>query len=310
MVIFRNFVDLKNNEKEMIFKWRNDERTNRFFINKNITKDEHYAFMKSLKYDKRKLYFLILLNAFEDENDDKIGSCEGFEALGLQKNSRNLKNLNGLNNDILQDLQGLLALNDGVKKAPIGVINFVDISKDECEFGIYQNPNLRGFGGFLLKCLTNYAFEILSVKRLNARAFNENEKAIKLFANFGFSVLERDIKFTYFQMDYKYFINKRGGVLVFICFLFVKHYFLDDLFNKILNDFQKPTKNSRNFVENSHCFAKNSRNFQILISNPRFFDLKSKINSRNFFFKSSPIFKINSRLKALNSRTLALRKAV
>lgn len=71
---------------------------------------------------------------------------------------------------------------------PIGVINFVSISKDECEFGIYQNPNLRGFGRILLSNLAHYAFRNLRVKRLVARALKDNTKAIRLFLGFGFTL--------------------------------------------------------------------------------------------------------------------------
>ena len=184
MINFKNFTALNNNEKEMIFKWRNDERVNGFFIKKNITKKEHFNFIKSLENDKTRLYFLLLLNG---ENNDKMGIFGVSQEL------------------ILNTLQGL-------KEKPIGVINFIDISKNECEFGIYQNPDLMGFGCILLNELTRYAFKNLSVQRLNARAFNENLKAIKLFTNFGFSVINKDLKFTYFQMNNEYYLNKWGGI--------------------------------------------------------------------------------------------------
>lgn len=94
---------------------------------------------------------------------------------------------------------------------PIGVINFVNISKDECEFGIYQNPNLRGFGRILLSNLAHYAFKNLRVKRLVARALKDNEKAIRLFLGFGFTLTSQDERAVHFMMSAPTFLQMTGG---------------------------------------------------------------------------------------------------
>lgn len=94
---------------------------------------------------------------------------------------------------------------------PIGVINFVSISKDECEFGIYQNPNLRGFGRILLSNLAHYAFRNLRVKRLVARALKDNEKAIRLFLGFGFTLTSQDERVVHFMMSAPAFSQMTGG---------------------------------------------------------------------------------------------------
>lgn len=93
---------------------------------------------------------------------------------------------------------------------PIGVINFVSISKDECEFGIYQNPNLRGFGRILLSNLAHYAFRNLRVKRLVARALKDNEKAIRLFLGFGFALTSQDERVVHFMMSVPAFSQMTG----------------------------------------------------------------------------------------------------
>lgn len=94
---------------------------------------------------------------------------------------------------------------------PIGVINFVNINKDECEFGIYQNPNLRGFGRILLSNLAHYAFRNLRVKRLVARALKDNEKAIRLFLGFGFTLISQDERVVHFMMSAPAFSQMTGG---------------------------------------------------------------------------------------------------
>ena len=106
---------------------------------------------------------------------------------------------------------------------PIGVINFVSISKDECEFGIYQNPNLRGFGRILLSNLAHYAFRNLRVKRLVARALKDNEKAIRLFLGFGFTLTSQDERVVHFMMSAPAFSQmtgegrEGGGVIILLC---------------------------------------------------------------------------------------------
>ncbi len=80
----------------------------------------------------------------------------------------------------------------------IGVIDFVDICEESCEFGMYQSPNLKGYGGVLMQTLLQYAFETLKVKSLYARAFNTNTKAISLYLAYGFNFFKKDCLMSYF----------------------------------------------------------------------------------------------------------------
>lgn len=159
MLKFRDFTSLNKSELEMILKWRNDTKITPFFINKSVEKAEHFAFVKALKKDKSKRYFLV-----ENEN------------------------------------------------LAIGVINFINITPNSAEFGLYQNPNLKGFGREMLNDLINFAFENLGIKTLKARAFNKNEKAIKLYLNFAFVIIKKDEKMTYFELKNEaYKCDEIGG---------------------------------------------------------------------------------------------------
>ncbi|WP_273214194.1 UDP-4-amino-4,6-dideoxy-N-acetyl-beta-L-altrosamine N-acetyltransferase, partial [Helicobacter rodentium] len=65
-------------------------------------------------------------------------------------------------------------------KEPLGVIYFTNITLDSCEFGIYQNPDLKGNGAALMQKMLQYAQETLGVKSIYACALNTNQKAISL----------------------------------------------------------------------------------------------------------------------------------
>ena len=67
----------------------------------------------------------------------------------------------------------------------IGVIDFTNINVETCEFGLYQNTELKGYGKRLLESIIEYSFIMLKVKKLLAEVFSENEKAIKLYENFN-----------------------------------------------------------------------------------------------------------------------------
>lgn len=69
---------------------------------------------------------------------------------------------------------------------PVGVIDFIDITKEEAELGIYSNPELKGYGKILLEEICIYAFEVLKIKTLKAEVYASNTKAIKLYETFDF----------------------------------------------------------------------------------------------------------------------------
>ncbi|WP_199770120.1 UDP-4-amino-4,6-dideoxy-N-acetyl-beta-L-altrosamine N-acetyltransferase [Helicobacter mesocricetorum] len=83
----------------------------------------------------------------------------------------------------------------------IGVIDFVDICEESCEFGMYQSPDLKGFGGLLMQTLLDYAFQTLEVKHLYARALSINTKAISLYLRYGFNFSKKDEAMSYFVLS-------------------------------------------------------------------------------------------------------------
>ena len=83
----------------------------------------------------------------------------------------------------------------------IGVIDFVDIEADSCEFGIYANPELKGKGKILMQTIVEYAAKMLKVAELKSCAYNENEKAIALYRKFGFEIYGRDEQMSYMSLS-------------------------------------------------------------------------------------------------------------
>ena len=81
----------------------------------------------------------------------------------------------------------------------IGVIDFVDIAADSCEFGIYANPELKG--KILMQTIVEYAAKTLRVDELKSCAYNENEKAIALYRKFGFEIYGRDEQMSYMSLS-------------------------------------------------------------------------------------------------------------
>lgn len=211
---FREFTSLDESTLRMILAWRNDERITPFFVHKSVGEKEHFDFIKALKNDKSKRYFLV-----SDES------------------------------------------------TALGVVNFVNITQNCAEFGLYQNPNLRGFGRVLLENLTKFAFENLRLKTLTARAFNENERAINLYLNFGFSCVKKDEKMSYFALK-NAAKNENGGGDFLIALNFT-----------LLKDF-KVFKNRVNFVSfNDLKTLKNRTNFT-----PNFTQISRFKIKKNFSF--------------------------
>lgn len=145
-MILKNFVDLNEIEKVLVFGWRNHLKIAPLMKTQTITLKEHLQFMESLKQDSTKQYFLALQN-------DEI----------------------------------------------LGVLCFIDIQRGiSCEFGIYQNPDLKGNGAALMQKMLQYAQETLGVKSIYACALNTNQKAISLYQRFGFQFTNKDAQMSYF----------------------------------------------------------------------------------------------------------------
>lgn len=144
--MLKNFVDLDEIEKVLVFGWRNHLKIAPLMRTQTITLKEHLQFMESLKQDSTKQYFLAL-------QDDEI----------------------------------------------LGVLCFIDIQHGiSCEFGIYQNPDLKGYGATLMEAMLKYAQETLGVVKIYACALNTNQKAISLYQRFGFQFTNKDAQMSYF----------------------------------------------------------------------------------------------------------------
>ncbi|MCH5322057.1 MAG: UDP-4-amino-4,6-dideoxy-N-acetyl-beta-L-altrosamine N-acetyltransferase [Helicobacter sp.] len=90
---------------------------------------------------------------------------------------------------------------------PLGVIHFIDICKQSCEFGLYANPYLKGKGQILMNTLKNYAFETLKVRKITACVFKNNQKALSLYLKNGFEINKEDEQMLYLQLN-----NVGGGI--------------------------------------------------------------------------------------------------
>lgn len=76
----------------------------------------------------------------------------------------------------------------------IGVIDFINITNNEAELGIYSNPELKGYGILLLNEICNYAFKTLKLKLLKAEVYSTNYSAIKLYKKFNFLEVRKEQK--------------------------------------------------------------------------------------------------------------------
>ncbi|EAH8344859.1 UDP-4-amino-4,6-dideoxy-N-acetyl-beta-L-altrosamine N-acetyltransferase [Campylobacter coli] len=79
----------------------------------------------------------------------------------------------------------------------IGVIDFINITQDSCEFGLYAKPILKGVGQILMQEIKKYAFEVLKVKELKACAFKQNKRALDLYLKSGFFVTSKNDDFFF-----------------------------------------------------------------------------------------------------------------
>jgi len=132
-----NFIELDDTEKNEILSWRNNEHVRKWMHNSNIiSQSDHYKFIKTLKENKNKQYFLV------KEQNKKIG-----------------------------------------------VINFIRMD-EYTEFGVYTNPEYRGYGKKLMTTICNHGFEDMNLDRLVAEVFSHNKKALNLYLNFNFTIFK------------------------------------------------------------------------------------------------------------------------
>ncbi|ECL6414563.1 TPA: UDP-4-amino-4,6-dideoxy-N-acetyl-beta-L-altrosamine N-acetyltransferase [Campylobacter coli] len=79
----------------------------------------------------------------------------------------------------------------------IGVIDFINIMQDSCEFGLYAKPNLKGVGQILMQEIKKYAFENLKIKELKACVFKQNKRALDLYLKNSFFVISENDDFFF-----------------------------------------------------------------------------------------------------------------
>ncbi|MCV3443959.1 UDP-4-amino-4,6-dideoxy-N-acetyl-beta-L-altrosamine N-acetyltransferase [Campylobacter sp. IFREMER_LSEM_CL1097] len=84
----------------------------------------------------------------------------------------------------------------------IGVIDFINITKLSCEFGLYGIK--KGVGELLMQEVKNYAFNVLKIQTLNACVFKENTKALNLYLKHGFEVIKEDNNFYFVNLSFAY----------------------------------------------------------------------------------------------------------
>ncbi|EAJ1255123.1 UDP-4-amino-4,6-dideoxy-N-acetyl-beta-L-altrosamine N-acetyltransferase [Campylobacter lari] len=81
----------------------------------------------------------------------------------------------------------------------IGVIDFINITNNSCEFGLYGIK--KGVGELLMQEVKNYAFNVLKIQTLNACVFKENTKALNLYLKHGFKVIKEDNNFYFVNLN-------------------------------------------------------------------------------------------------------------
>ncbi|EAJ6188627.1 UDP-4-amino-4,6-dideoxy-N-acetyl-beta-L-altrosamine N-acetyltransferase [Campylobacter lari] len=114
----------------------------------------------------------------------------------------------------------------------IGVIDFINITKLSCEFGLYGIK--KGVGELLMQEVKNYAFNVLKVQTLNACVFKENTKALNLYLKHGFKIVNTKKELFYLDNDIKtkkHFFIIGGGSLQADFLYEVKKYFITHVFD-------------------------------------------------------------------------------
>lgn len=132
-------------------------------------------------------------------------SLEEKEAVLFWRNNENVKKWMYTNKDI--SLEQHLNFIESLKSNPskkyflvlegdkkIGVIDFINITQDSLDMGLYTNPYLKGYGKILLELIVKHSFDVLSVKSIFAEVFKDNSKAFKLYKEFGFKIIDTKIE--------------------------------------------------------------------------------------------------------------------
>ncbi|MGB0898601.1 MAG: UDP-4-amino-4,6-dideoxy-N-acetyl-beta-L-altrosamine N-acetyltransferase [Psychrobium sp.] len=94
---------------------------------------------------------------------------------------------------------------------PVGVLNFVDITNDDCEWGCYigEERVLPGIGLVLEAAALYYSFNHLNIKLLNANVLADNKGPQAMHRLFGYQ-----------ELTAKNVTNASGDVLTMSCFCY------------------------------------------------------------------------------------------
>ncbi|MCV3487651.1 UDP-4-amino-4,6-dideoxy-N-acetyl-beta-L-altrosamine N-acetyltransferase [Campylobacter lari] len=95
-------------------------------------------------------------------------------------------------------------------KIIIGVINFINITNNSCEFGLYGIK--KGVGNLLMQKIKSYAFSVLKIQTLNACVFKENTKALNLYLKHSPIETIKHKKIFYLKYIQKPIIEKLSSI--------------------------------------------------------------------------------------------------
>ncbi|MGQ2688408.1 UDP-4-amino-4,6-dideoxy-N-acetyl-beta-L-altrosamine N-acetyltransferase [Campylobacter coli] len=130
-----------------------------------------------------------ILLIWQWRNDEKISQFMKTKYIDFQEH---LNFITSLKKD--QSKKYFLVFKDD---GAIGVIDFINIMQDSCEFGLYAKPDLKGIGQILIQEIKKYAFENLKVNTLKAYVFKDNRKALQLYQQNHFTIYDEDKDFYY-----------------------------------------------------------------------------------------------------------------
>lgn len=130
-----------------------------------------------------------ILLVWQWRNDEKISQFMKAKYIDFQEH---LNFITSLKKD--QSKKYFLVFKDN---EAIGVIDFINIAKDSCEFGLYARPDLKGMGQILMQEIKKYTFEKLKIKKLKACVFKQNKRALDLYLKNGFFVTSENDEFFF-----------------------------------------------------------------------------------------------------------------
>lgn len=104
------------------------------------------------------------------------------------------------------------------KSKQIGVVDFYDIKEQTCYWGFYLNPDFlsSSFGVLLEYYVLEYAFNVLCIETLYCESLKENNTALRLHAEFGFSNKNIDDSTILSKINKQEWSNVKSNILPLI----------------------------------------------------------------------------------------------